>query len=94
MKKIFCLALIIALISAFAAETLAYNGSDFRIKTFTQNRQLRMVKKDIFQNPAYLIETPEEEYVEPNLIVVDSRQVSVKYELWIVKIFKDIFKLN
>lgn len=105
MKKIICFAILFAVLFTFSAETAAMK--DFRITAQIDEYRIPLKflnKTGLTERPFSLRMTDTvskmqtkplpECYPTANLTVVDSNQVKVKYDFWIIKVIKDIFKIN
>ena len=102
MKKLLYFILIISAILSFETTTLAFKDSSRLILAgeLCPNKQYLLKERyslpqKCFELTAKMQNTTSPAYIQTaNLTVVDSNQVKVKYDIWIVKALKELFKLN
>lgn len=101
MKKIIFILLTVAAVFSIQAETFAVKEP----RTVILSDELRPISKlissnksDSVKNLTVTVKKQEETLPvycpEATLTVVDSKQVKVKYDFWIVKVIKDLFNVN
>ncbi len=105
MKKLLCIALVFASFFTLSAESMAITGVRSEIKD-CDTIPIKLSRKKIpDKNSAFQLKEISFSEIKPkkqkpnhcttaNLTIVDSDQVKVKYDFWIVKVLKDLFKLN
>jgi len=105
MKKIICFAIIFAVLFTFSAETAAMKDLKLTARLDEYRIPIKVLEKNSLSEKSFSIkktdstlktktESLPDFYPTANLTVVDSNQVKVKYDFWIIKVFKDIFKIN
>ncbi|MBQ2881182.1 MAG: hypothetical protein IJE40_02835 [Clostridia bacterium] len=108
MKKIICLTISIIVFFSFSAETSALGYCRALPSSYTTLKETSPANKNIINKEYYVVpirltqikknsEKQESQLVyskTSNVTVIDSKQVKVKYDFWIVKFFKKLFEID
>ena len=103
MKKIICFAILFAVLFTFSAETAAMKDLKLTARLDEYRIPIKVLEKNSLSEKSFSIKKTDSTlkteplpdfYPTANLTVVDSNQVKVKYDFWIIKVIKDIFKIN
>lgn len=97
MKKIICILFTVSIIFALTVQTLAIRNEPLRATARIYAPSTCSCRRPAVELPTVIQYAPLKKqeteicFTNSNLTVVDNKQVSVKYDIWLVKLLKKLF---